>query len=93
MLKETLFIIRHPGRAITAVSTQIAVANEFQSPPQGSTFEEFPTLRISEASQLIEAEKLPNQEGGVPKNAWSPDDQQKLEKGEKPRYYPEHPNV
>jgi len=31
--------------------------------------------------------------GGVPIEAWSKKDQQKLARGEKPKYYPEHPNV
>ena len=31
--------------------------------------------------------------GGIPKNAWSETDQKLMEKGEKPKSHPEHPNV
>jgi hypothetical protein len=89
---SVLFIATHPVLSARAKLRQIAVSIEHQAPPHTSTWEEFPNLSVYEAAKALRdtEERLG---GGVPKNAWPETDQKLMKKGEKPKGYPEHPNV
>ena len=86
------FVATHPVLSARAKLRQIAVSIEHQAPPHTSTWEEFPKLSVYEAAKALKAAEERFGEG-VPKNAWSETDQKLMEKGEKPRGYPEHPNI
>jgi len=90
--KSVLFIATHPVLTARAKLRQIAVSIEHEAPPHTSTWEEFPKLSVYEAAKALRAAKG-GLGRGVPKNAWSEADQKLMEKGEKPKSYPEHPNV
>ena len=93
-LSDVLYILSHPPDALRAWRRQMTVALEAETPPHTSTFEEFPFLPLADAILAMrEARTLLSEKGGVPKSAWSPADQRRLERGEKPKGYPEHPNV
>ncbi len=89
---NVLFVSTHPVLSTRAKLRQVAVSIEHQAPPHTSTWEEFPKLSVYEAAKALRTaeEKLG---GGVPKSAWSETDQKLMEKGEKPRGNPEHPNI
>ncbi len=89
---SVLFIATHPVLSARAKLRQIAASAEHHAPPHTSTWEEFSNLSVYEAAKALRAaeERLG---GGVPKYAWSETDQKLMEKGEKPKGYPEHPNV
>lgn len=91
-LKELLFIATHPLTATKVKLRQFMVAIEHQAPPSSSTFEEFPELPLNEAAKAIKAARRQTT-GAVPKEAWSKEDQRRMEQGLRPREYPEHPNV
>jgi len=86
---EILFCLIHPIQAIRAKERQTAVAIEHSSPPTGSSIEEFPNLPIHVAANIL----FPPPTSGVPLEAWSQKDQQRLANGELPKGHPEHPNV
>ena len=98
-VKETLFCITHPKAALEAKLRQTEVSIEVAGPPAGSTIEEFPELPISQAAGLIhvaiqkEKVKSDSQKGGVQLEDWSPADQERLLRGERPKGYPIHRNV
>ena len=57
-VKEAIFILTHPVEAVKTKRRQLFVAIEHEAPPHTSTFEEFPELPISEASEAIKAAEL-----------------------------------
>ena len=89
---SVLFITTHPVLSAKAKLRQIMVSIEHEAPPHTSTWEEFPNLSVYEAAKALRAAEERLREG-VPKNAWSETDQKLMGKGEKPKSYPEHPNV
>lgn len=93
--ESVLFCIRHPWQAIETKAAQVGVAIEHRGPPSSSTWEEFPKLPIDEAAKLLYAPrtKTAKSSGGVPREAWSKNDQERMSKGEPPKGYPEHPNI
>jgi len=90
--QETIFYITHPRAAIDAKLQQIVVGADMESPPPGSTIEEFPNLKVYQASALLHAARKLNG-GGVQLEDWSESDQKRLLKGEKPKGVPIHRNL
>ncbi|MDP3994364.1 MAG: hypothetical protein Q8P91_00850 [bacterium] len=91
-IKDVLFVATHPVLSLRTKARQLAVAAEHEAPPHTSTWEEFPELPLVVATKaLVSAEK--NLKGGVPKSAWSKTDQERMDRGERPLGYPEHPNI
>lgn len=91
-VKEAAFVLIHPRDAVKARLRQIMVAIEYEVPPPTSTFEEFPQLSLFEAVKAIRAAR-PSKRSGVLKKDWSKEDQERMERGELPKGYPEHPYV
>ncbi len=91
-LCSVLFVATHPVLSARAKLRQIEVSIEHQASPHTSTWEEFPKLSVYEAAKALRAAEE-RVRGGIPKNAWSETDQKLMEKGEKPKSHPEHPNV
>jgi hypothetical protein len=92
-IKNTLFVLAHPVKAVRTKSRQIAVSIEAAQPPSTSTWEEFPNLSIREAAETMRPARSPIYGSGVPKEAWSQEDQERMERGELPKGRPLHPNV
>lgn len=59
-------------------------------PPRGSNIEDFLNLSVKDAARLLREQ---TKGGGVPQNAWSNSDQERMYHGQKPLGHPEHPNV
>lgn len=91
--KDYLFIATHPIACIKAAARQAMVAIEHEGPPASSTIEEFPNLTVVQAARMMMEEQRALFAGGVPKWAWSREDQKRMERGELPMGHPEHPNV
>ena len=91
-IENALFVATHPVLSLRAKVRQLFVAIEHEAPPQGITFEEFPELSLADAARAIMAAEE-NSRGGVPKNAWSKTDQERMARGERPLGHPEHPNI
>lgn len=91
--KDYLFIATHPIACIRAASRQAMVAMEHEASPASSTIEEFPNLTVVQAARLMVDEQKALFAGGVPKRAWSQEDQRRMERAELPNGHPEHPNV
>lgn len=90
---NAFFVLTHPREALKVKLRQIAVSIETEEPPCTSTYEEFPELSLKEAIMAIRRVKKPVWGPGVPKEAWSKDDQERMERGELPKGRPLHPNV
>ena len=91
-IKDALFVATHPLLSVRAKVRQVFVAIEHEAPPQGINLEEFPELSLADATRaMITAGK--KETGGVPKNAWSKTDQERMARGERPLGHPEHPNI
>jgi len=90
-IADALFIATHPILSLKAKVRQVGVAIERQSPPPGSSIEEFPLLSLAEAARIFQA--VGSCGGGVPKEAWPAADQTRMARGERPLGHPEHPNV
>ena len=91
-IKDALFVATHPLLSVKEGVRQVFVAIEHEAPPQGITLEEFPELSLADATRaMITAGK--KETGGVPKNAWSKTDQERMARGERPLGHPEHPNI
>lgn len=90
VLLDSTFLLTHPITALKAFRRTITVALETEAPPSGWTFEEFSELSLSDAARAVWDAKP---RGGVPLNAWSSQDQKRLQNGGLPKGYPEHPNV
>jgi len=88
-LTEVLFIAIHPFESLRAKGRQIMVAIEHELPPVGQEIEKFPDISIMEAAQAIRDVEG----GGVPKSAWTQEDQERMERGELPQVPPAHPNI
>ena len=90
MSKDILFTLFHPVDALKARIKQIEVAIEHATPPPGSTIEDFPSLSVKEATELIKEKS-----SGVPLSAWPLRDQKLMSEGKMPFLgdHPEHPNV
>ena len=71
---------------------QIEVAVEMGGPPAGSTIEDFPNLSIQEAAALIAVARQ-TEGGGVQLEDWSPEDQARMARGERPQGVPIHRNL
>jgi hypothetical protein len=85
--QETIFYITHPKFAIEAKLRQIGVGADLELPPSGTTLEEFPNLKVYQASALIHAaHKISS--SGVQLEDWSESDQKRLLKGKKPKGVP-----
>lgn len=96
---DVLFALRHPIAALQTKVAQQMVALEQQQPPRipgkgGSryTIEGFSELELPEASRALDSGSRKN-DSGVGFDAWSPKDQARMLRGEKPMGYPEHVNV
>jgi hypothetical protein len=83
-------IIFHPIESIRTKTRQELVGNDQAFAPVGSNQEDFPNLRIAEATALLRKKK---EVGGVPFESWTKRDQKRMEAGLKPQSHPEHPNV
>ena len=90
---DYLFIAAHPIACIKAARRQAMVAVEHEAPPAASTIEEFPNLSVVQAARLMQKEGRVLFKSGVPRSAWSSEDQRRMDRGELPRGYPEHPNT
>ncbi len=91
-LDNLLFSLTHPFQAFQARSRQIAVQIEHNQPPAGHTYEEFPNLPLRKAASALKQSSGPKG-GGVPQEAWTPEDQERMKKGQLPQSPPLHPNV
>ncbi|MFC1727791.1 hypothetical protein ACFL0Y_04675 [Patescibacteria group bacterium] len=92
MVADAAFLATHPTTSLKAFRRQITVAMETEAPPPGHTFESFSDLSTAGAARAIwDAERLERE--GVPLDAWSEEDQQRLQEGKLPKGYPEHPNI
>jgi hypothetical protein len=93
LLQEGLFVLTHLGEALTTKRRQVLVGLDMELPPDDSTVEEFPNLPVVEAAKRIKQASCREHSGGVPRSAWSEEDQGRLMRGERPKGVPEHPNV
>jgi hypothetical protein len=91
-IKNVLFVATHPISSLKAKARQVAASIELQAPPHTSTWEEFPELPLADAVKAIKKAEG-NFHGGVPKEAWSKADQERMSRGELPKGVPGHPNV
>lgn len=89
---ETAYIIAHLGPAIQAARRQFQVRLDSGTPPPGSTIEDFSDMSLPDAMRAMQA-SAPKSSGGVPFDAWSSEDQARMQRGELPQGHPEHPNV
>jgi hypothetical protein len=97
--KDILFALRHPIAAFETKVAQGLVALGQQEPPcipgKGKsryTIEDFSELELSEAFRALSS-SLREYSSGVGFDAWSPKDQNRMLKGERPIGYPEHWNI
>ena len=89
-LGEALFVVTHPIKSVRAGARQFLVGLDMNlaSPPNGSTIEEFPHLKISEAVALMFVAR-----SGVQLTDYSKADQELMQKGKAPRGVPTHRNI
>ena len=90
ILGEALFVITHPIKSTRAGARQFIVGLDINlaSPPNGSTIEEFPHLKISEAVALMFVAR-----SGIQLTDYSKADQALMQKGKTLRGVPTHRNI
>ncbi len=89
-LEEALFVIAHPIKSTRAGARQFLVGLDLNlaSPPNGSTIEEFPKLKISEAVALMFVAR-----DGIQLQDYSKADQTLMKNGQPPKGVPIHRNL
>lgn len=94
-LGATFWVFTHLPEAIVTKAVQYEVAFEFRGAPANTTIEELPQLPVRDAAEALRRERGSAVifDGGVPKDAWSQADQERIVRGESPQGYPEHPNI
>ena len=92
-IADILYISTHPLLSLRTARRRLFVSLDIENPPTNSTIEGFYMSPLADAAKLLRKAEKNENSGGVPKSAWSKADQIRLEKGEKPLGYPNHPNV
>jgi hypothetical protein len=92
-LKEPITYRSKLGKEVTR--RVISLSPEQQEAVIGDLIEmvESGRTRIPEVIEFVRTYKEQKIEGGVPQEAWSPRDRERMERGERPKGYPDHPNV
>ncbi len=85
-IRSVFWMITHPLEAIAVKIVQEEVAMDWRLPPPGTTIEGFPHLPLQEAAEALRGQRksVVIFDGGVPQNALSGSDKERMAQGEKP---------
>ena len=73
-------------RSLSPEQQETVVGNFIETVKSGRT-------RVTGVVDFVRRHQEQAIEGGIPREAWSPRDRERMARGERPEGYPEHPNV